>query len=88
MTEQTSVLVSLDIPCFKKYVMHLHLLIAAIFAASVLPTIGLAQKPSGPAVGSLVQDFLLVDQLGKEQKLSALLADKPIALVVLRSAGW
>ena len=53
-----------------------------------LPAIVLAQNAAGPAIGSQVKDFSLVDQFGKEQKLSVLLADGPVAIVVLRSAGW
>ena len=68
--------------------MKLHVLVTAIFAVTVFPLFGMAQNPAGPKVGSHVKDFSLVDQFGKQQKLSDLLTDKPIALVVLRSVGW
>ena len=63
-------------------------LIAAMLVLVCLPAIVLAQNPAGPAIGSQVKNFSLVDQFGKEQKLSVLLADGPVALVVFRSAGW
>jgi len=68
--------------------MKLHLLVVAILAVTAFPLIGMAQNPAGPKVGSRVKDFSLVDQFGKQQKLSELLTDKPVALVVLRSVGW
>ena len=63
------------------------LLLAVLVLAFFVPT-AFAQSDSGPAIGSQVEDFSLVDQLGKEQKLSDLLADGPVALVVHCSAGW
>ena len=62
--------------------------IAAMLVLVCLPAMVFSQNAAGPAIGSQVKDFALVDQFGKEQKLSALLADGPVALVVLRSAGW
>ena len=68
--------------------MNYRTLIAATLVLVCLPAIVLAQNAAGPAIGSQVKDFSLVDQFGKEQKLSVLLADGPVAIVVLRSAGW
>ena len=47
-----------------------------------------AQDLSKLRTGSLIDDFTLHDQQGSERKLSDLLAESPIALVVNRSAGW
>ncbi len=68
--------------------MNCRTLVIAMFAIVFLPAFVLAQKAVGPTIGSQVEDFSIVDQFGKEQKLSALLADGPVALVVLRSVGW
>ena len=64
------------------------LLLAMLFAFVLLPSTASAQSASGPRVGTRIKDFTLGDQFGKTQKLSELLSDGPIALVVLRSAGW
>ena len=66
----------------------LRLLFATLIALALQPSVASAQKASGPRVGSSIEDFSLPDQHGQNRKLSALLADGPIALVVLRSAGW
>ena len=63
------------------------LLSAVLILALLVPT-AFAQTDSGPKVGSEIEDFSLVDQFGKDQKLSDLLAKGPVALVVFRSAGW
>jgi len=68
--------------------MNYRTLIAAMLVFVCLRAIAFAQNAAGPVIGSQVKDFSLVDQFGKEQKLSTLLADGPVALVVLRSAGW
>ena len=47
-----------------------------------------AQAQVGPAVGSSIRDFALADQHGSPQKLSELLFEGPIALIVIKSAGW
>ena len=47
-----------------------------------------AQQASGPDVGTTIEEFSLSDQHGTSQKLSDLVADGPIALVVFRSADW
>ena len=67
----------------------LRLLFATLIALALQPSVASAQKKApGPRVGSSIEDFSLPDQHGQNRKLSALLADGPIALVVLRSAGW
>jgi hypothetical protein len=63
-------------------------LLTTFLAFAILPSIAIAQKESGPDAGFRIKDFSLPDQSGKVQKLSDLLAEGPIALVVLRSAGW
>ena len=68
--------------------MNYRTLIAATLMLVCLPAMTFAQNAAGPVIGSQVEDFSLADQFGKKQKLSALLADGPVALVVLRSAGW
>ena len=68
--------------------MTFRLLLAILFAFTLLPSTTSAQSASGPRVGTRIKDFALPDQFGKQQKLSDLLSDGPIALVVLRSAGW
>lgn len=68
--------------------MTFRLLLVCVFALALLPPTTCAQNASGPKVGTRVRDFQLPDQNGKKQKLSELLADGPIALVALRSAGW
>ena len=68
--------------------MTIRLLMTTLLAFAFLPSIANAQKASGPDAGTLLTDFSLQDQHGKPQKLSGLLSEGPIALVVLRSAGW
>ena len=68
--------------------MNLRILLSVVLTTVFLSPMVLAQTKSGPDIGSTVKDFSLVDQFGKIQKLSDLLADGPIALVVHRSAGW
>ena len=68
--------------------MNFRVLLSAVLALALLTPMAVAQSDSGPSIGSEVKDFSLVDQFGKEQKLSDLVAEGPIALVVLRSAGW
>ena len=68
--------------------MNFRVLLSAVLSLAFLASMALAQSDSGPSIGSTVSDFSLADQFGKQQKLSELLAEGPIALVVLRSAGW
>ena len=68
--------------------MTFRLLLTTLLALAWMPSIANAQKASGPEVGAPIKDFSLQDQHGKPQKLSGLLSEGPIALVVLRSAGW
>jgi peroxiredoxin len=68
--------------------MTFRLLLAMLFAFALLGSTAIAQSASGPDVGTRIEDFTLQDQFGKQQKLSDLLSEGPIALVVLRSAGW
>jgi len=69
--------------------MIFRLLLAQVLALAILlPSISHAQNASGPQIGARVEDFQLTDQYGETQKLSDLLADGPIALVAIRSAGW
>ena len=62
--------------------------LAILTSFALLPTFASAQSDSGPEFGTRIEDFSLKDQFGKQQKLSDLLSGGPIALVVLRSAGW
>lgn len=68
--------------------MNFRVLLLAVLTFTLLNSTAFSQTEAGPAVGSKIKDFSLVDQFGKNQKLSDLLADGPVALVVLRSAGW
>lgn len=68
--------------------MTFRFLLAMLFALALLPSTASAQSASGPIAGTHIEDFTLQDQFGKPQKLSRLLSEGPIALVVLRSAGW
>ncbi|MDB2687263.1 cellulase family glycosylhydrolase [Mariniblastus sp.] len=68
--------------------MNLRTLLSAVLSVVLLTSMAVGQSASGPKVGSQIKDFSLVDQFDTDQKLSDLLADGPIALVVLRSAGW
>ena len=68
--------------------MNFRVLLSAVLTLAFIVSTALAQQEAGPQIGSKVKDFSLVDQFGKNQKLSELLTDGPIALVVLRSAGW
>ena len=63
-------------------------LLTALFAFLLLPTIATAQQAEGPETGTVVDEFSLQDQHGTSHKLSDLLTDGPIALVVFRSADW
>ena len=63
-------------------------LLAMLAVVSVLQHDCSAQDLSKLRTGSLIDDFTLQDQQGSERKLSDLLAESPIALVVNRSAGW
>ena len=47
-----------------------------------------AQQASGPEVGSTIDEFSLSNQHGTSLKLSELVAEGPVALVVYRSADW
>jgi len=68
--------------------MKFPVLLSTVLTFVLLASTAIAQSAAGPKVGSKIKDFSLVDQFGKDQKLSDLLAEGPIALVVLRSAGW
>lgn len=68
--------------------MNFRVLLTTLFVFWILPSIAFSQTASGPKVGTRIEDFSLPDQHGKDQKLSDLLVEGPIALVVLRSAGW
>ena len=62
--------------------------LASLFALLIAPSLVTAQHAAGPEVGSTVDEFSLSDQHGTSRKLSDLLADGPVALVVYRSADW
>ena len=63
-------------------------LLASFFALMMVPATVNAQQASGPEAGATIDEFSLADQHGTSHKLSDLLADGPIALVVFRSADW
>lgn len=63
-------------------------LYATLICVLIFSSTASAQNALGPDLGTVVEDFALPDQHGKTQKLSELLADGPVALVALRSAGW
>jgi len=64
------------------------ILLASFVAMLLVPAMAAAQQASGPDVGATIDEFSLSDQHGTSQKLSDLLADGPVALVVFRSADW
>ena len=68
--------------------MIFRLLLVLVFAFALLPSTASAQSKSGPRTGTRIKDFTLRDQFGKPRKLSDFLSEGPMALVVLRSAGW
>ena len=68
--------------------MMCRILLASFVALLVVPAMVSAQQASGPEVGAKIDEFSLPDQRGTSQKLSDLLADGPVALVVFRSADW
>lgn len=70
--------------------MAFHPLFVTLFAIAslLMPPSAFAQQASGPIAGTRIADFSLQDQDGEIQKLSELLSEGPIALVVVRSAGW
>lgn len=63
-------------------------LLASFVALMIGPAMANAQQASGPEVGSTIDEFSLSDQHGTSLKLSELLAEGPVALVVYRSADW
>ena len=63
-------------------------LIVTLLCLLVFSEVAGAQNASGPAAGTVIQDFELPNQDGEIQKLSQLLSKGPVALVVIRSAGW
>ncbi|QEG25213.1 redoxin domain-containing protein [Mariniblastus fucicola] len=63
-------------------------LLSSFLALMLMPAIAGAQQANGPEVGSQIDEFSLQDQHGTSHKLSELLADGPVALVVFRSADW
>ncbi len=68
--------------------MRFLLLLAILFALALTPSTAPAQTISEPDAGTRIEDFTLQDQFGNFRKLSDLLSDGPIALVIFRSAGW
>jgi len=63
-------------------------LFAILLCVAMFPAMVDAQNASGPAVGTVIEDFELRDQHGENRKLSQLLSEGPVALVVNRSVGW
>jgi len=63
-------------------------LLASFVALLIGPAMATAQQASGPEVGSTIDEFSLSNQHGTSLKLSELLAEGPVALVVFRSADW
>ena len=61
---------------------------AMLLCLLAFSSVASAQNASGPKVGTVIEDFELRDQYGEVQKLSQLLAEGPLALVAIRSAGW
>jgi len=64
------------------------ILLASFFALLMVPAALNAQQASGLEAGATIDEFSLADQHGTSHKLSDLVADGPIALVVFRSADW
>lgn len=63
-------------------------LLASFVALLIGPAMAHAQQSSGPEVGSTIDEFSLSNQHGTSLKLSELVAEGPVALVVYRSADW
>ena len=61
---------------------------AILLCVAIFPAMADAQNASGPKVGTVIEDFELRDQHGENRKLSQLLSEGPVALVMNRSAGW
>lgn len=68
--------------------MMCRLLLASFFALCLMPLGAIAQNPSGPEIGSTIDEFSLQDQDGTSRKLSTMLQDGPVAIVAFRSADW
>ena len=62
-------------------------LLPALLAIGCVGT-ATAQNETGLEVGAQAPAFTLKDQDGKEQKLSELTKDGPVAIVFHRSASW
>jgi len=62
---------------------------AAIVAGSLLGFFSLLlAREFGPAIGSRMPDFTLLDQNGKPHALRALLGPKGAVILFFRSADW
>lgn len=63
------------------------LVVASMLLASV-PSIAAAQDAKGPAIGTQIENFSLVDQDGNKRELNEMLKSGPLAIVFFRSAQW
>lgn len=63
-------------------------LLTAFLVSLFMSAVTSAQQASGPETGTVIDEFSLQDQHGTSHKLSDLVADGPVALVVFRSADW
>ena len=63
-------------------------LVASLLTLFLTPMVVDGQQSAGPEVGSTIDEFSLQDQNGTSQKLSDMLSEGPVALVVFRSADW
>ncbi|CAN5591100.1 hypothetical protein BH11PLA2_BH11PLA2_52750 [soil metagenome] len=65
-----------------------HIVGAMLLTAGFLSAADPAPEKTGLKVGEKAPDFKLKDQAGKEQMLSTMLKDGPVAIVFYRSASW
>ena len=64
------------------------LVLFALWTLLLLPGAVHAEAGFGVAIGAEAPDFTLVDQNGKEQRLSALRKRGPVAILFYRSGDW